>query len=118
MKTGEIGEEKAARFLRRKGYKILTRNYRTRLGEIDIIAQKGGAVVFVEVKTRGRTDYGTPAEAVGARKRARLAAAAQEYLQWNGTDAPCRFDVVEVYCAPGAFGGKFAFNHIENAFGV
>ncbi len=99
---GRRGEEAAAEFLIANGFRVLERRYRSRAGEIDLIAQEGDTVVFVEVKTRTSLACGLPAEAVDRRKRARLARAASIYLMRSGTsDRPCRFDVVEVLRVPG-----------------
>jgi putative endonuclease len=94
---GKHGEDLAARELRRRGYEILARRYRTRFGEIDIVARDGRAIVFVEVKARRSSRYGRAAEAVTASKQRRLAAMALDYLVWSDhlTD-PCRFDVVSI----------------------
>jgi putative endonuclease len=94
---GRAGEEAAARFLTSLGYRIQARGFRTRLGEIDLVAEEAGTLVFVEVKSRTSLTCGTPAEAVDARKRSRLLRAAAVYLLRQGcSDHPCRFDVVEV----------------------
>jgi putative endonuclease len=94
---GRAGEEAAARYLGARGFRILERRYRTRAGEIDLIAEEGRDLVFIEVKARSSFSCGRPAEAVDHRKRSRLVRAAQVYLQRRGgPDRPCRFDVVEV----------------------
>lgn len=94
---GQAGEEAACCELRRRGYRILARRYRTRVGEIDIVARDGGAVVFVEVKTRSSTLFGTPLEAVTPRKQAQVRRMAADYLWRSGLgDVPCRFEVVAV----------------------
>ncbi len=94
---GQRGEDVAARFLRRQGFRILRRNYRSRLGEVDLIASDGDTLVFVEVKTRATSDHGEPFEAVTLDKQRRLARLALEYLKQNsGLDRRCRFDVVSV----------------------
>lgn len=92
---GERGEREAARFLRRKGMRILTRNYRTPRGEIDLIARDGDTLVFVEVKSRRR---GLPAEAVTAEKQRRLTLAAVRFLKrYNVLGlVGWRFDIVAV----------------------
>jgi putative endonuclease len=103
IRLGRRGEEAAGRYLASVGYRILERRYRTRAGEIDFIAEDGDTLVFVEVKTRSSLSFGRPAEAVDARKRARLAAAASLYLARRGSpDRSCRFDVVEVLESGGA----------------
>ena len=97
IRLGRRGEEAAERHLACRGYRILERRYRTRAGEIDFIAEEGATLVFVEVKTRSSLGFGRPSEAVGSRKRARIAAAASLYLAIRGgPERSCRFDVVEV----------------------
>ena len=94
-KTGQIGERSAERELRRMGYQIITRNYRTRRGEVDLIAKDGDTIVFVEVKTRLGGAYGTPEEAITPKKQAHLVSAAQSYLQETGAEnSEWRIDVV------------------------
>jgi putative endonuclease len=95
---GRIGEDLAAGELERRGYAILERRYRTRCGEIDIVADDRGTLVFVEVKTRADAEFGTAADAVTPWKRRRLVRMAREYLvrRATGHDRPCRFDVVAV----------------------
>lgn len=94
---GARGEALASDLLRRKGYRILEKNFRTPMGEIDIIAEHGRVLVFVEVKTRSGRDFGLPQEAVGRRKQRHLALAAQAYLKQHGRgNSPCRFDVVSI----------------------
>lgn len=77
---------------------MLARNYRSPFGEIDLVMQEGATTVFVEVRYRARADYGLPAETVGARKRARLRATAEHYLQQHprASKRPCRFDIVAI----------------------
>jgi putative endonuclease len=95
---GERGEAAAARYLRRRGYKILTRRFHGRHGEIDLIARDGTVLAFVEVKTRGSDRFGAAADAVNRDKRRHLASCAREYLRLLGNPRiPVRFDVVEVY---------------------
>lgn len=108
------GEEAAAAWARAKGWRILHRNYRCRLGEIDLVARDGDTVVFVEVKARASLRFGLPAEAVDARKRARLVRVARHFLAVHGLeDAPCRFDVAEVLAGAG---GAEALAWIRDAF--
>ncbi len=98
---GRWGEREAARFLRRKGYRVLLRNVRIGGGEIDLVCRHGNVLVFVEVKTRSSTAGGEPAEAVDAGKRARLVRAAYAYLEELGReDVTYRFDIVEVLAEP------------------
>lgn len=112
---GQFGEEQAARYLRRRFYTILERNYRCRFGEIDVIARRGGVLAFVEVKLRRDDSHGEAREFVTARKRQRLLAAAQLWLSQHESDLQPRFDVIEVY-APQGEDGPVKLNHIENAF--
>lgn len=112
---GKWGEDIAAKFLRKKGYKILDRNYSCRFGEMDIIACKGEFLVFVEVKTRKNGEHGLPREFVTAAKQARLLRTAEHYLMEHGSDLQPRFDVVEVYPPQGLF-AKANVCHLENAF--
>ena len=96
---GASGEAEAARFLKAQGYKIITRNFKARFGEIDIIAKDRDVLVFVEVKTRSPNSLGTPEEAVTPRKIARITKAASEYMLKNERatrDLSVRFDVVGV----------------------
>ena len=87
----------AARWLRRRGYRIEARNYRCRAGELDIVASRKGLLVFVEVKTRSGTGFGSAAEAVGGKKQKRISRAADAYLlRFNGRNPAARFDVLEV----------------------
>lgn len=99
---GNAGEDRAAEYLESHGCRILERQYRTPAGEIDIIARDGRTMVFVEVKTRRSTRYGTPAQAVGFRKRQKIIRSAEWYLtRQDLCDIPCRFDVIEVYSMHG-----------------
>lgn len=111
---GRDGESVATYFLKEKGYVVLERNFAYRNGEIDIIAKFEETLHFVEVKTRKSLVYGTPAMTVTALKQRRIFKTAAYYLQKYGiVDAQCSFDVIELFKFPD---GKFAINHIENAF--
>ncbi|HZZ43991.1 MAG TPA: YraN family protein [Tepidisphaeraceae bacterium] len=93
---GDKGENLAARFLRNNGYKIITRNYRSATGEIDIIARDGKVLVFVEVKTRA-ADEPTPEAQVNQFKQHQITKAAKQYLSRYGSPPPpARFDVVAI----------------------
>ena len=110
---GDQGESYAADYLRRQGCRILVRNYRTKVGEIDIIADDHGVLVFVEVKTRRGVRCGMPAEAVDYRKRKKIVQTAYWYLRANHAETHlCRFDVIEVY----AMDRGWNIHHIKNAF--
>ena len=99
---GQSGENYACRELERQGYAIVARRFRTRRGEIDVIARDGETLVFVEVKARRSTRYGTPLEAVTPFKRDRLVRMAAEYVLFEGVAyAQCRFDVVSVLFGEG-----------------
>lgn len=96
--TGQRGEAAAAKFYLDRGCRLLTHNFRTRMGELDVVVQEpDGTVVICEVKTRAEGSLTTPAEAVDKAKQRRLIRAAEAYLQRMGlSDAPVRFDVAEV----------------------
>jgi putative endonuclease len=114
QKLGLRGERAASRALEGAGLTVIERRYRTRRGEIDLIATRGALVVFVEVKTRRGFRYGSPAEAVTALKRRRMAQVAQHYLWRRGwLERPCRFDVIEVL---GDGDREGAIRHIADAF--
>lgn len=94
---GKSGEDLACRELGRRGYAILARRYRTRFGEIDIVAQSNKTIVFVEVKTRAGDEFGGGAVAVTPWKQRRIAQMAVDYLSRHELhDQPCRFDVVTI----------------------
>ena len=100
-KPGVIGRDAegiAERFLSRRGLMLVSRNYRCRRGEIDLVMRDTDVLVFVEVRRRSTRAFGGGLDSVDARKRARLVAAAEHYLMVNriGDDRPCRFDVVAI----------------------
>lgn len=96
-KLGGAGERLAAGWLEARGFRVLARNWRCAYGELDVIAEDGGELVFVEVKTRRGVAHGAPEEAITASKRAHLIAAAQMYLMEHQSEMlPCRIDVVAV----------------------
>ena len=112
--VGILGEVSAARFYRDAGYTLLASNYRTRQGEIDLIVQGQGILVFTEVKTRAEGSLVTPREAVTPAKQRRIVSAAAAYLEKFGSDdLPVRFDVIEVYYNDA---GVTHLNCIEHAF--
>jgi putative endonuclease len=111
--AGREAERLAARFLREKGYRILATNYLTRVGEIDIVAERQGQLVFVEVRSLRSRARHLPEETVTLPKQARLSRTALAYIQENGLeDRPARFDVLGVETST----GRPAFRHIEDAF--
>jgi putative endonuclease len=94
---GKLGEELACAALRDRGHAVLAIRHRTRFGEIDIVSEHGGVVVFVEVKARRSGKSGEAVEALTPRKQRRIAAMALDYLAWTDRlDGPCRFDVVAI----------------------
>ena len=105
---GRAGEKRGAKYLKKRGYKILATNYRTPFGEADIVAKEGDTVVFCEVKTRSGDRFGTPAEAVGPDKRRRYMQIARYYQMNAGEEVNVRFDVLEV--------SEGEINHIISAF--
>ena len=106
---GVQGEIVAAEYLKNKKYKILEKNFTTKIGEVDIIAQLKDIIVFVEVKQRGTKRYGLPREAVTPYKQNKIRLVASQYLlSKNMIDAKVRFDVVEIL--------GDSITHIENAF--
>ena len=101
MKLGEKGEGIAVAFLKKRGYRILEQNFKTRIGEIDIIANDSGTLVFIEVKTRESIAYGRPFEAVTYFKRKKISRVAMLYLKKLQEIPPCRFDIVSVFYQKG-----------------
>ena len=94
---GRRGEEAACKYLKKQGYRILERNYKTPFGEADIVAFKGGTYAFVEVKARANDVYGLPSEAVDRAKRERYRKIAWFFCTARREELPCRFDVCSVY---------------------
>lgn len=94
---GKLGEDMAERFLRRQGYKILSRNWRCAIGEIDIIAREKEFTVFVEIKTRRSVTFGPGYSSVTSAKQLKLIRLAHVYLKRYGlTEKPCRIDIVSI----------------------
>ncbi len=117
LKLGQWGEEQAAGYLERKGFRILMRNYRCRAGEIDIIAANKKYLIFVEVKTRRSTFFGAPQEAVNQRKQQQIIRASQWYLlQQKIARLQPRFDVIAVLWQSWDLNPDIT--HFENAFSV
>ncbi|HET6514885.1 MAG TPA: YraN family protein [Thermodesulfovibrionales bacterium] len=109
---GSKGEDLAVAYLKKKGYRILSRNFKAPVGEIDIIAEDGNTVVFAEVKTRRDTTFGRPFEAVDFRKREKMRKVALCYLKYSGKEMPSRFDVLSIDMD----GDKSRIEHIVDAF--
>jgi len=113
--TGDAGENVAAEYLMKLGYRILERKYRCSYGEIDIIAEKKGTISFVEVKTRSSLLFGTPAESVDLRKQKKIINCSQYYIIKNNCgNKNFSYDVAEVYITK----NETDINYINNAFEV
>lgn len=106
---GDFGEDKATKYLKKQKYRIIKRNFKNKLGEIDIIARQKDVMVFVEVKTRTDESFGYAAEAVDLKKQQKIKNVALLYAQKENI-ANMRFDVIEVYLK------EDRINHIINAF--
>jgi putative endonuclease len=116
QETGVIGENISERYLLKEGYEILERNFRCRLGEIDIIARRGSYICFVEVKTRHGNFFGNPCEAVNHIKQKRIWRIAEFYIQKNKLfDFSFRFDVIEVVLDRGR---SYTLRFIRDAFQI
>lgn len=117
---GRRGEALAESFLKRKGYKILEKNWTGKTGELDLIAEDKKTIVFVEVKTRATETFGAPVEAVDNRKQKHMISVAKEYLQKSKkAKAASRFDVVSVRIKAGTLFQRMKgpeIEHLENAF--
>ena len=113
---GSWGEERAAQYLRRRGYKILARNYSCRGGEIDVIASRGKYVAFVEVKLRASDRFVRAGAYVTPAKQARIRTAASLWLAEHETELQPRFDVIEIYGDADTPRRQRRINQIENAF--
>ena len=112
---GRFGEERAARYLRLRGYRIVETNYTCRAGEIDLIACRGRYIVFVQVKLRKNAVFAEAREFVTAAKQQRIRTTAALWLSQHESELQPRFDVIEIYAPQGAE-GRITVNHIENAF--
>lgn len=97
IELGKLGEKWAAKYLRHQGYKILVRGFRSRSGEIDLVARDKDWIVFVEVKTRSSEEFGHPSEAIDKRKQRHVSKVALDYLRMlNNPPVRFRFDIVEI----------------------
>jgi len=111
IEKGKLGEEIAFKYIISKGGKVIEKNYRTKMGEVDIIAKLNGELVFVEVKSRSNINYGYPSESVNYKKKRKITNVAKYYILDNSLEnLSIRFDVIEIY-----FNEK-KINHIVNAF--
>ena len=113
---GAWGEKAAQEWLEKQGWRTVQANFRTRFGEIDLIAENERFLVFFEVKTRKNDRFAAAREHVTAAKQARVIAAAEAWLQAHPSGLQPRFDVIEVYGEEGAPVPP-RINHLENAFG-
>lgn len=116
---GDKGEEFVANYLRKNGYVISAKNYKSRYGEIDIIAENNNMILFVEVKTRSKeaAKFISPAECVSDEKQQRIIATAQYYILNNGVGLQPRFDIAEVITEKSGDMSEATLNYIEDAFG-
>ncbi len=116
--TGVWGEEQAALYLQKQGYAVLCRNYHSRYGEIDLIAQKDDIIAFVEVKTRAKNALYSAAEAVTPAKQQKIILTAMNYMEEYNADLQPRFDVCEVYPVENKRKRTAEINYLEDAFQV
>lgn len=114
--TGAWGEALAAEYLQNKKYKIIASNYRSRYGEIDLIAVNKKSIVFVEVKLRRSAQFASAFEHVDVYKQNRIRTTASIYLSQNQSELQPRFDVIEIYAPDGVDTLKPRINHMEGAF--
>ena len=114
--TGAWGEALAAQYLQKKRFKIIATNYRTRFGEIDLIAANRHFLIFVEVKLRKSDKFANAFEYVDLHKQERLRTTAGIYLSQHPTDLQPRFDVIEIYAPQGTQTLKPQIHHMEDAF--
>lgn len=116
LRYGKLGERAARKHLRRAGLKVLTGNFRSDRGEIDLVCRDKDCLVFVEVKTRSSEEWGRPAAAVDSTRRRRLTRAALDYLRLlKNPKIKLRFDIVEVLLAEGAVR---EVRHLPNSFAM
>ena len=115
LSLGDQGEDLACTYLEKKGYTIREKKWRSKIGEIDIIAEKNGVFVFVEVKTRGSTFFGYPEEAVTETKRRHLIRTTELYCQYKNINAPYRIDVIAIISSRA---GSPEIVHIEDITGA
>ena len=113
---GDWGEALVEKYLSERGCRIVEREWRCRFGEIDLIAEQEGTLLFVEVKLRTNLQYGAPREYVTVKKQEKLRSAALLYLSMHGLDVPARFDVAEVYTDARHSARSTRIEYIENAF--
>lgn len=107
--VGKLGEQETVRYLQKRGYKLISLNYHSRFGEIDVIMLDGQQLVFIEVKTRTEAQFGSPAEAISYHKISKMIKTAQFFLAQHPQYQDYRFDAVEVLISP-----QISINHIKN----
>ena len=116
LQFGREGESAALTFLKKKGYRILEKNFRSKVGEIDIIAEQGGVIVFIEVKARAGHEFGHPFMAITPAKQRKIIQTAKSFLARKRiSDRPMRFDVVALTSDTP---GSWKIELLENAFQV
>lgn len=114
IELGKYCESKAVRFLKKNGYKILERNYRSPFGEIDVIAREGGYIIFIEIKSRASPLFGPPYLKVTKKKREHIIKGALSYLKrYDSVDTECRIDIVSI-----SLDKERPMELIKNAFGM
>ncbi|MBQ1955673.1 MAG: YraN family protein [Clostridia bacterium] len=113
---GKWGEQEAAKYLRKEGYILLAAGYRTRHGELDIIAEKDGIIVVVEVKTRSAFDFARGIDAVSPHKIRRMKSAAMAFISSRNDDRPLRFDVIEILAGEFRDDPPKELNHYKNVY--
>ena len=113
---GQWGEDQVAERLQAQGWRIVARNFRCRMGEIDLIAEDGRYLAFVEVKLRKDGSYGAACEAVTLSKQRKLRLTAESYLLHRTTELQPRFDVMEIYAPRGIDTSRPELIHLENVF--
>ena len=113
---GRWGEQETAKFLRKKGYVMLAHSFRTRHGELDLVAEKDGMIVVVEVKTRSAYDFARGIDAVSPHKIRRMKSAAMAYISEKNDDRPLRFDVVEILAGEFRDDPPKELIHYENVY--
>ena len=111
IEKGKLGEEIASKYIISKGGKVIEQNYRTKIGEVDLIVKLNDELVFIEVKSRSNINYGYPSEAVNYKKKRKIINVAKYYILENSLEnLAIRFDVIEIYLK------ENKINHIVNAF--
>jgi len=111
-KIGKNGEKLAIQFLKNKGFKIITKNYYTKFGEIDIIAEKKDLLIFIEVKTRHTDKFGSPQESITKTKKQKIYLSIKTYLSKNKVNKQIRFDVIGIKIKR----NKAYINHIKDIY--